>query len=117
MLFCPFLQKFGSLEAVNQTFLKSLYCELANPRPFNHSSEVMFSGPLILGFLQLTQTFPPILFLSVFLYKVKQRGEKGQAECTLLHCPPQESFRVSGVAGMLLFMLSFTLCFFMHGFG
>lgn len=48
MLFCPSLKKVGSLQAVNQIFLKPLYFGLVNPSPFNHSSEVMFSGPLIL---------------------------------------------------------------------
>lgn len=75
MLFCPSLQKFGSLKAVHQIFPKPLYFGLVNPSPFNHSSEVMFSEPLTLGFLQLTKTFPqPAFFLSFFMKS--NRGEK-----------------------------------------
>lgn len=70
MLFCASLQKLGSLKDVNQIFLKTLF-GLANPSPFNSSSEVMFSRPLIFlfGLPPADPNFPPV-FLSVFLYKV-----------------------------------------------
>lgn len=60
MLFCPFLQKFGSLKAINQTFPKSLYFGLVNPK----------LSP------------QPFFFLSFFIKY--NRGEKGPGWV----CPP-----------------------------
>lgn len=69
MLFCPSLQKLGSLKAVNQILLKPLFFGLANPTPFNHSSEVMFTRPLIFlfGLTTADPNFPLSFFLSVFI--------------------------------------------------
>lgn len=70
----------------NQIFLKPVSFTLANPSPFNCSSEVMFSRPLIFpfGLPPADTNFPPLL-LSVFLLKVQWRGRKNQASRILLH--------------------------------
>lgn len=75
MLFCPSLQKLGSLKAVNQIFLKPFFAGLPNLSPFNRSSEVMFSRPLIFlfGLSPADPNFPLSFFLSFF---IKYNGGK-----------------------------------------
>lgn len=56
------------------------------PSPFNCSSEVMFSRPLIFPFgLPPADPNFPSLLLSVFLHKAQWRGRKNQASRILLH--------------------------------
>jgi len=76
MVFCPSLQRLGSLKAVNQIFLKPFFFGLANPNPFNRSSKVMFSRPLILliGLPPADPNFPLSFFLSFFVKY--NRGEE-----------------------------------------